>query len=78
MVTVMGMWEIGSREVGRELREVELTRRGKWSTLKFYLGLSPPFLKSKFWGAWLAQSVEHGTLGLRDRSSSPTLCLEPT
>ena len=31
-----------------------------------------------FWGAWLAQSLEHATLDLRVMSSSPMLVIEVT
>ena len=35
-------------------------------------------IKRHFWGAWLAQSVEHATLDLRIVSLSPMLGVEPS
>lgn len=34
--------------------------------------------RSLSWGTWLPPSIEHGTLGLRVMSSSPTLGVEST
>ena len=37
-----------------------------------------PVKESLYWGAWLAQSVGHATLGLGVVSSSPALGVEIT